>query len=208
MMTGLVHAELLAISGHAFRRWFFRLGGIGLIPLGLLDSSVIPIPGSMDVLTIVLSARQQSLWFYYALMATAGSVLGALVTYRLARRGGKRTLERRLRRWHMDKIKKMFARWGFSAVAVPAVMPPPVPMVPFVLAAGVMQYPMKRFLGAMVVGRVIRYTALAYLAGRYGRRILHPGPVIWTVFGIFIVAAVLAFLLWREIRSREPAHAS
>jgi membrane protein YqaA with SNARE-associated domain len=208
MNTGLVHVELVVISGHVFRRWFFRLGGIGLIPLGLLDSSVIPVPGSMDVLTIVLSARQQNLWFYYALMATAGSVLGALLTYRLARRGGKKTLDRRLRRWHMDKLKKMFQRWGFSAIAVPAVMPPPVPMVPFVLAAGVMQYPVKKFVGALLVGRVIRYMALAYLAARYGRRILHPSPAIWIILGVLAAAALLAFFLWREIGSHEPARAS
>lgn len=207
MNTGPIHAELAVISGHAFRRWFYRLGGIGLIPLGLLDSSVIPIPGSMDVLTIVLSARQQDLWFYYALMATAGSVLGALLTYRLGRKGGKKT-EKKLRRWHLEKIKRIFKRWGFSAVAVPALMPPPVPMVPFVIAAGVMQYPMKKFISAMVAGRVIRYMVLAYLAGRYGRRILHPGPVIWVALTVLIGAAVVAFFLWREIRNREPAHAS
>jgi membrane protein YqaA with SNARE-associated domain len=208
MNTGLVHAELVAISGHAFRRWFFRLGGIGLIPLGLLDSSVIPIPGSMDVLTIVLAARQQNLWFYYALMATAGSVLGALLTYRLARRGGKKALDRRLRRWHMDKVKKMFQRCGFSAVAVPALMPPPVPMVPFVLAAGVMQYPVKKFVGALLVGRAIRYVALAYLAARFGRKILHPSPAIWIISGVLVTAALLTLFLWREIGRHEPSRAN
>jgi membrane protein YqaA with SNARE-associated domain len=204
MMTGLVDV-LLAVSGHAFRRWFFRLGGIGLIPLGLLDSSVIPIPGSMDLLTIVLSARQQNLWFYYAFMATTGSVLGAWLTYRLARKGGKKTLDRRVRRWHTDKIKKMFERWGFSAIALPALMPPPVPMVPFVLAAGAMEYPTKKFLGALAIGRAVRYTILAYLAGRYGRRILHSNPAIWAVFGVLLAAALLAFFLWWEIRKREPS---
>jgi membrane protein DedA with SNARE-associated domain len=104
----------------------------------------------------------------------------------------------------MDKVREMFARWGFSTVAVPALMPPPVPLVPFVLAAGAMQYPAKKFLAAMITGRVIRYTVLAYLAGRYGRRILHPGPAIWVAFGILAVAAFLALYLWHEIRSPEP----
>jgi membrane protein YqaA with SNARE-associated domain len=67
------------------RRWIFHVGGLGFIPLGLLDGSVIPLPGSMDVLTIILSARQHELWFYCALMATVGSVIGGYVTYRLAR---------------------------------------------------------------------------------------------------------------------------
>ena len=65
--------------------WIFHLGALGLIPLGLLDASVIPLPGSMDVLTIVLAAKQPDWWIYYAIMATIGSVLGNFLTYRLAR---------------------------------------------------------------------------------------------------------------------------
>ncbi|MGH9828713.1 MAG: hypothetical protein ACREDR_36290, partial [Blastocatellia bacterium] len=61
--------------------WFIHLGGPGLILLGLLDNSVIPMPGSMDALTIVLAAHQRQLWLYYALMATAGAVLGGYVTF-------------------------------------------------------------------------------------------------------------------------------
>ncbi|MGD0957657.1 MAG: VTT domain-containing protein [Candidatus Acidiferrales bacterium] len=122
------------------RRWLFHLGGLGFIPLGLLDSSVLPLPGSMDVLTIVLSSRQEDLWLYYALMATLGSVIGGFVTYRLARKGGKETLERRFSRRRADKVYKIFGRWGFGAIAVSALLPPPVPMVPFLPVAGVMQF--------------------------------------------------------------------
>src|ERR1700694_6306453 len=78
----------------SMRRWIFHLGVLGFIPLGLLDSSVIPLPGSMDMLTIVLSAGNQGLWLYYAMMATVGSVIGGFVTYPLACTGGEETLER------------------------------------------------------------------------------------------------------------------
>src|SRR6266404_5825994 len=95
----------------SFRRWIFHLGGLGFIPLGLLDSSVIPLPGSMDVLTIILSAHNQELWLYYALMATLGSVMGGYITYRLARKGGKETLEtqvpRQDAREHLQHIRAM-----------------------------------------------------------------------------------------------------
>ncbi|HUO13718.1 MAG TPA: hypothetical protein VMX38_01930, partial [Verrucomicrobiae bacterium] len=73
------------------RDWIYQLGGLGFIPLGILDNSLIPLPGSMDVLTLFLSARKEQFWLYYALMATIGSVIGGFLTYRLARKGGKET---------------------------------------------------------------------------------------------------------------------
>ena len=73
-----------------------HLGGVGLILLGIADSSVVPLPGSMDVLTIYLAARHHDLWWYYAFMATIGAVLGGYITYGLARKGGKEAFERKL----------------------------------------------------------------------------------------------------------------
>lgn len=57
-ITGHIIAALLLAAPRSVRRWLFHLGGLGLIPLGLLDSSVIPIPGTLDVATVLLSARQ------------------------------------------------------------------------------------------------------------------------------------------------------
>src|SRR5713101_2674609 len=124
----MLRHQILAFAAptiaRSLRRWIFHLGGLGFIPLGLLDSSVIPLPGSMDVLTIVLSARKQELWLYYAFMATVGSVIGGFVTYRLARKGGKETLERKFPARTLEKIYKIFARWGFWALAIVVLLPP------------------------------------------------------------------------------------
>jgi enoyl-[acyl-carrier-protein] reductase (NADH) len=65
MLTRQILAIVAPTIARSMRRWIFHLGGLGFIPLGLLDGSVIPLPGSMDVLTIVLSARQRELWSYY-----------------------------------------------------------------------------------------------------------------------------------------------
>src|SRR5437763_7647673 len=86
-----------------------RMGGPGLVVLGIADNSVIPLTGSMDVLTIWLSARHRDLWPYYALMATAGAVLGGYLTYSLGRKGGKQAIERKL---HKEKAEKVFARFS------------------------------------------------------------------------------------------------
>ncbi len=208
MITGQLIAVLKPTAARIFRRWIIHLGGLGLIPLGLLDSSIIPIPGSMDVVTIILSAREQEWWLYYAVMATAGSVIGGYVTYRLAHKGGRQTLERRFRRPQVDKINRIFERWGFGAIAVPALLPPPVPMVPFLLAAGAMQYPIRKFLAALALGRIARYTILAYLSARYGRKIIafiahHGHPVAFTVIGLLVVTALVTFFFWRGSGSKE-----
>src|SRR4030081_1119549 len=151
---------LLVIS--IFRR-LRRLGGPGLVLLGIADNSIVPLTGSMDVLTIWLAARHREPWPYYALMATLGAVIGGYITYSLARKGGKQAMERRLSKRRAAKVYKRFERWGFSAIAVPALLPPPFPFVPFLLAAGALQYSRKKFLTALVVGRGIRYSIAAYL---------------------------------------------
>ena len=193
------------------RHWIYQLGGVGLIPLGLLDNSVVPIPGSMDVLTIVLAARDGRWWFYYAMMATIGSVIGAFVTFRLARKGGKETLERKISPERAARIIKIFSKWGFWSIAIAALLPPPVPMVPFVIAAGATQYSTQKFIAALTLGRAIRYTALALLGVHYGRGIVgfvtHPGhPYIFAGVAVAVIVGVVLFVVL-SARKKKHAHA-
>jgi membrane protein YqaA with SNARE-associated domain len=201
LVIGHLIAASLPTLARSLRRWMFHLGGLGLIPLGLLDNSPLPTPGAMDVATLLLSARQPQLWLYYAVMATVGSLVGGFVTYRLARKGGKAALERRFSRRKVDKVCELFERWGFGAIAIPALLPPPVPMVPFLLAAGAMQYPVRKFLAALALGRVARYMLLAYLAARYARRIIafirvHGHPVALGIIVVLVAAAAVVFYFW------------
>jgi membrane protein YqaA with SNARE-associated domain len=207
MLTRLLIAAATPTAAHSLRRWIYHLGALGFIPLGLLDSSIIPLPGSMDVLTIVLAARDATLWPYYALMATVGSVLGGFVTYRLARKGGKESLARRISAKTLKRVYGVFERWGFAAIAIPALLPPPMPLVPFVLAAGAMQYSVNKFLLAMTLGRIVRYLILAYLAARYGRKILplllqHGHPAVAAAVGL-AVTAVLVYFMFRGVSSKK-----
>jgi len=193
------------------RHWIYQLGGLGFIPLGILDNSVIPLPGSMDVLTLFLSARKQQFWLYYALMATIGSVIGGFLTYRLARKGGKETLARRFPAKTLKKVYKTFERWGVGAVAIPALLPPPMPMVPFVFGAGTMQYPVRKFLFALTLGRIIRYTLLAFFAARFGQQILtfisqHAHPGLFIVIGVIATVAAVLFVIFagkRQERAKD-----
>jgi membrane protein YqaA with SNARE-associated domain len=187
--------------------WLRHLGGVGLVILGLADNSVVPLPGSMDVLTILLAARHKQLWWYYAFMATVGAVIGGYITYGLARKGGKEAFERKLSKSKADKVFKRFEKWGFFAVAVPAILPPPFPIVPFLLAAGAMQYSRQKFLAALALGRGIRFTIIAGLGVIYGRHIVrffsrYYKPALIILIGLSVIAGVFSLVQYYRYKSR------
>lgn len=196
-----------------FRRW----GGLGLIVLGLLDSSFIPLPGSMDALTVVLATSNKAWWPYYAMMATVGSVIGGYLTYRVGRKGGEKALEKKVSKKKIKKVYRAFEKGGFTAVFVPAMLPPPVPMVPFLVAAGALNYSPRKFLAALAAGRAIRYFGVAFLASLYGRAILgffskYYRPILWTFVGLAVLGALAGVAYWlhhrRNSRQEQPTRRS
>jgi membrane protein YqaA with SNARE-associated domain len=185
-----------------------RMGGPGLVLLGIADNSVIPLTGSMDVLTIWLAARHREPWPYYAFMATLGAVIGGYITYALARKGGKETMERKLSRKRATQVSNAFERWGFFAVAVPAILPPPFPFVPFLIAAGAGQYPPKKFLAALATGRGIRYSIAAGLGYVYGGHVLrffsqYYKPAVAILIGLAVIGAVLSLIQYLRLRKKN-----
>jgi membrane protein YqaA with SNARE-associated domain len=184
-----------------------RLGGPGLVLLGIADNSVIPLTGSMDVLTIWLAARHHEPWPYYALMATIGAVIGGYITYALARKGGKEAMDRKLSRKRAKQVSKVFERWGFFAVAIPALLPPPFPFVPFLIAAGAGQYSPKKFLAALTVGRGIRYSIAAFLGYHYGRHILrffnqYYKPAVGILVALAVIGAILSLIQYLRMKKK------
>jgi membrane protein YqaA with SNARE-associated domain len=206
-LPGLILLATKIATKNSALRWLIHLGGPGLILLGLADNSVIPMPGSTDVVTILLAAHHREPWFYYAIMATAGAVLGGYLTYRMARKGGKEALEKRFPEKRVKEVYAIFERYGFAAVAIPAILPPPFPIVPMLLAAGAMQYPTRKFLAALSVGRGIRFTILGYLGFHYGRHIVKFFALYyWPVMGFLIAFSVVGGLYGlHEYRRRQKA---
>jgi membrane protein YqaA with SNARE-associated domain len=200
-------AQLHFLIAASVWSWLRHLGGVGLVLLGLADNSVVPLPGSMDVLTILLAARHSQLWWYYAFMATVGAVIGGYITYGLARKGGKEAFERKLSKRTAEKVFKRFERWGFFAVAVPAVLPPPFPIVPFLLAAGALQYSRRKFLAALALGRGVRFTIVAGLGAIYGRHIVrffsrYYKPALFILIGLAVIAGAFSVIQYYRYKSR------
>jgi membrane protein YqaA with SNARE-associated domain len=103
--------SLFIVSGSVWK-WMHRLGGPGLILLGIFDNTpfVSAPPGSVDAFVIVLSGHRHEWWAYYAFMATVGEVLGGYLTYRVAQKGGKETLEKKAGQPRAEKLYKRFEK--------------------------------------------------------------------------------------------------
>jgi len=204
----------LMFAGSSVWKWALGLGAPGLILVGLIDNSVIPIPGGMDIFVILLTSHHREWWAYYALFATAGAVIGGYVTYRLAKKGGKESLEKKIGKRRAEKVYKKFEKGGFSSIAIGSVLPPPFPLVPVLMAAGVMQYSRKNFLLALTLGRAVRFFLVAYLGRLYGTAIVgwfgryyKPFLYVLIALGVLGGVAALVYFKWYRPAHRKPAPA-
>jgi len=143
-----------------------------MIVIGALDSSLLSLPEINDYLVVGRCIKHHSAVFYFPLFAAAGSVIGCTLLYTIMRRGGQALLRRRFRAEHILRAEQAYARFGFFALAVPAVLPPPLPFKIFVATAGALEYPRWRFLLTVMIARSLRYYTEGILAVFYGRRVL------------------------------------
>ena len=198
--------SLMAIPGWKLLR---SLGGVGLVLLGIADSSVIPTFGSLDGLTAVMAAKNHELWPYYAAASAVGALIGAYITYRMSERAGEHWLEKRVGPRRSRQVQGLLKRWGFAAVFGACIAPPPFPTAPFFVGAGVLHYPQARFLSAVLTGRTLRYAVIGALAAKYSNTVLRflrrplgfgtETKLIGITLAGFAVL-VAAIVLWRESR--------
>lgn len=183
------------------------LGGPGLFILAFLDSSFLALPEVVDILLVWMVIEHPERWLWYGSMATIGSIAGCYVLYDIARRGGEAFLRKRLSERHVTRGMQLFARYGTLALIVPSITPPPMPFKPFVLMAGVAGMPRARFLGAITIGRSLRYMGEALLAVLYGQAVLtyihqNAGRVTLYAAG-FVLSAGAAYYGYRALSRRR-----
>jgi membrane protein YqaA with SNARE-associated domain len=199
------------MMGGSFWRWIRHLGGPGLILLGVADNTpfVSAPPGSVDVLVILLSAANHELWGYYAFMATVGEVIGGYLTYRLAEKGGQETLEKKAGKLLAGRLYRQFEKHGFLLLFAGSLLPPPFPFTSLLMTAGVMQYPQRRFLSVLAIGRSLRFFAVAFLGRTYGRAVAaffsqHFQPIVYVLLSLIFTVGI-GFLIYSGLR-RPTAH--
>jgi len=181
--------------GHNITAMFRHLGALGLFFLAILDSSPLPTFGGTDILTAILAASQRNPWYEYAAVATAGSVIGAYLTFRIARKAGLAYLHSKFGNRKLDAILSFFQKWGTGGLAVSTAVPFPFPTSVFFAAAGASNYGAGRFLTVVTICRAARYGIIAIIADHYGRhfiRVLRHPVQYW---GWLLLFAALLFSL-------------
>jgi len=143
------------------------LGAPGLFLISFLDSSILTFPVINDLLLIELCIQHPVRMPVYAFLAAAGSVMGCVLLYLLARKGGESFFHRKAGD-RAAAIRNWVEKNGFVGILIAALLPPPTPFKIFVFAAGVFEVPLWSFTTAICLARAIRYFGIGYLAMRYG----------------------------------------
>jgi membrane protein YqaA with SNARE-associated domain len=188
-----------------FMHFVLGFGMLGVFLVSIVDSSFVPLPlpGVTDIMIIVLAAQHHS-WLLLILLATAGSALGGYFSYQVGQRGGMAFLEKHVPPRIFKRVCNWMENHAILSVALPAILPPPMPLSPFVLAAGALKMSRKKFLTTFTVSRAMRHSIAAWLGIHYGRHIVrlwnaisakYATPflvVLWTLIGVSC-----AFAFWQ-----------
>jgi membrane protein YqaA with SNARE-associated domain len=192
-----------------------HLGVLGLFTVAAFDSSLIPItlPGSTDLLLLWLVSHNGDPWLLAA-SAIAGSLLGGYTTWHLGRRSGEAALRLYVPKKMLGQIVRWVQHHPILAIFLPALLPPPIPLAPFVLASGALGVPRRRFLLVYGSARSLRYGLVAWLGVVYGRSVARlwsgtlqhwTAPLLW-VFVVMVVAGVaFSIVKIRGLRKAEAA---
>lgn len=144
-------------------------GLAGVLGLAALDSAGAPLPAGVDALLITLAAVSPRQAYPAALLATAGSLLGNLVLFLAARRGGRAWLSRKTASGRGRRLRDWFQHYGLITVFIPAVVPiVPLPLKVFVISAGALGVGTRPFVLTVLAGRLPRFLGMAYLGTQLG----------------------------------------
>ena len=186
------------------------LAAPAMILIGALDSSLLSLPEINDYLVVGRCFRQPSAVYYFPLFAAIGSVVGCNLLYTIVRRGGQAVLRKRFPEASIQRVERAYERFGFFAIAIPAVLPPPLPFKIFVATAGALEYPRWKFLLTVMIARSLRYYVEGILAVFYGRQVLiflrDNGLVIVSIVATLALIAIGVYILIK--RRRGPAAAN
>jgi membrane protein YqaA with SNARE-associated domain len=178
------------------------MGIPGLLAISFVDSAAVPLSGGPDTVILLLSWQEPSMLLLIALTAAVGSVLGCLVLYGIGWKGGQKALSRfspRKREW----VEKKMQECGIWIIIASVVAPPPFPTKLVVLGAGVLRTSKMQLVVGAFIGRMLRYTAVAYLGAKFGNDAARLIKEHYLAFSLVLIGGLLLVVLIRSLRKRN-----
>jgi membrane protein YqaA with SNARE-associated domain len=198
----------------SWSKWLIALfaSPVGVFVLAALDATLFfSLPFGIDAVVILLAARLHGLAWIVPLLASAGSMAGAAITFWMGAKIGENGLERYVAPGRLERVHAKVRRSGAVALAVLDLIPPPFPFTPFVLAAGALDVKASMFFITLLACRLARFGLEAALAVVYCRQI-----VSWLdsnlfhdiVVGFVAIAALLTIvsIVRLVVSTRSPRH--
>jgi membrane protein YqaA with SNARE-associated domain len=194
---------------HGVMHFFFHLGLVGLFLVAIVDSSFVPLPlpGVTDIMLILYAAGHTNPILLVSI-ATLGSAIGGLLSHAAGQAGGMAFLQKHVPAGILGRVTSWMEKHAILSVSLPALLPPPMPLSPFVLAAGAVRMSRKKFMAAFTISRFVRHCIAIWIGIRYGHQFLH----LWARFSDkwattilvslwIIILLSLAFAIWKLVRS-------
>ena len=181
-----------------------------MVLIGALDSSLLSLPEINDYLVVGRCFKDPKAAYYFPLFAAIGSVIGCNLLYTIVRRGGQAVLRKKFPLASIKRVERAYERFGFLAIGIPAILPPPLPFKIFVATAGALEYPRWKFLMTVMIARSFRYYVEGILAVFYGRRVLlflkDNGLVIVSAVGSLALIGLVIYIGVRRRRGPAPEY--
>jgi membrane protein YqaA with SNARE-associated domain len=153
--------------------WAYRPGGAwALFAIAFMESSFFPIPPDILLMALCFGAREK--WLKYALICTAGSVLGGIAGWGIGWGLRETVAEPLLGIFDptgntQDKIETWYHAYGFWGILIAAITP--IPYKVFTIFSGMAHYSLPLLIGASIIGRGFRFFVVAGLIRLFGSKV-------------------------------------
>lgn len=209
------HFAFLLAAPHRHSGKFFHFlagfGVFGIFLVSIVDSSFVPlpVPGVTDIMLVIFAAQKAN-WILLILLATAGSAIGGYLSYQVGHAGGMQFLEKHVPARIFKSVCEWMEKHAILAIALPAVLPPPMPLSPFVLAAGALKMSKKKFITIFTVSRGARHALAVWLGVFYGRHVLNlwnrfsdkwAGTILIVLWAAILISCAIAF--WKLYKASK-----
>jgi len=146
-------------------------GSWALFLISFAESSFFPIPPDVLLLALCFGAREK--WAKYALICTAGSVLGGIAGWLIGWGLAESVAKPLLGIFDPDgatqeKIQAWYVQYGFLGILIAAITP--IPYKVFTIASGLFHYSLPMLIVASIIGRGFRFFVVAGIVRLFGPR--------------------------------------